>query len=193
LAAKHWRNGSMSISDGGRVLSPGWRRRREWRRLMWLLAAPILVVIGAFALQPTYIMLDIPVARHTGGGDFWWETQRAELAYADAWGVLYLHRQVGTAYPEAHGWRTVEEAFGYFDGWLTTHGWTRSGPDVGSPEIPESRFLADANLRLYIRDRRLPEHVHLAIWPIGGSVDGFHVVLVTERPSWLRQLYKGLD
>jgi hypothetical protein len=191
LAAKHWRNGSMSISDGGRVLSPGWRRRRAWRRLMWLVTAPILLV--AAALQPTYIVLDIPVARHTGGGHFWWETQRAELAYADGWGVLYLHRQVGTAYPEAQGWRTVEEALGHFDRWLTTHGWTPSGPEVGSPEIPESRLLAPANLRLYIRNRSLPEHVHLAIWPIGGSVDGFHVVLVTERPSWLRQLYKGLD
>jgi hypothetical protein len=183
----------MSILAQDRRLSPGWRRRRAWATLLAVLMAPVLLVAGAFALQPAHIVLDIPVARHAGGGEFWWETQRAELAYADSWGVLYLHRQVGTAYPASHGWHTVEEAFDHFDHWLTTHGWTLSGSDFGGPVMPESRLLAPTNLRLYLRNRGLPELVHLAIWPIGGSVDGFYVVLVTERPSWLRQLSKGLD
>ena len=72
----------------------------------------LLVVIGGAAFwwfKPGYIVLDVPVARHAGGGEFWWESQYSELAYADSWGVLYLHRRVGTAYPETH-WRTLEEA-----------------------------------------------------------------------------------
>ena len=77
----------------------------------------LLVVIGGAAFwwfKPGYIVLDVPVARHAGGGEFWWESQYSELAYADSWGVLYLHRRVGTAYPETH-WRTLEEAFAFFD------------------------------------------------------------------------------
>ena len=73
----------------------------------------LLVVIGGAAFwwfKPGYIVLDVPVARHAGGGEFWWESQYSELAYADSWGVLYLHRRVGTAYPETH-WRTLEEAY----------------------------------------------------------------------------------
>jgi hypothetical protein len=181
----------MSISEGSGVLGPGWRRRQAWRGLMWLLVAPICIA-GAFALQPTYLRLDVPVVANPVGY-FWWETQRSELAYADSGGVLYVCRQVGNAYPHLQGWHTVEDAFAYFDAWLTAHGWQASGAAANSPTLPESRLLAPANLRVYHRDGRASELARLAIWPHGGSLDGFHVVLVTERPSWLKQLHGGLD
>jgi hypothetical protein len=170
----------------------GWRRRRAWASLLAWVFAPPLLVAGAFALQPTHLALDIPVQSNPVGY-FWWEEQRAELAYADEWGVLYVHRQAGTAYPEQQGWRTADAAFAYFDGWLKAHGWKPGGSSSDSPTLPESRLLAAANVRVYHRDGGGLEFVRLAIWPVGGSVDGFHVVLVTERQSWLRRISKGLD
>ena len=120
---------------------PGWRRRRGWIKLLAWLLAPIVLTAGAFQLQLSYLVLDIPVAKHTGGGDFWWEQQFSQLAYADAVGVLYLHRQVGTGYPSPHGWHTVEQAFDHFDRWLKQNGWKLSGPWVDSTMLPESQFL----------------------------------------------------
>ena len=37
------------------------------------------------------------------------------------------------------------------------------------------------------------DEAYLAVWPIGHNVEGFHVVFVTSRPSWLKKLSKGLD
>ena len=104
-----------------------------------------------------------------------------------------MRRQVGNAYPHLQGWHTVEDAFAYFDAWLTAHGWQPSGPPRIVQRCRRAVLLAPANLRVYHRDRRASELVRLAIWPHGGSLDGFHVVLVTERPSWLKQLHGGLD
>jgi hypothetical protein len=62
---------------------------RSLRRV--LSAAGILAGIALWA-QPGYVELSIPVAQRRGGGDFWWEQQRSQLAYADALGVSFIHR-----------------------------------------------------------------------------------------------------
>ena len=160
------------------------------KALAWL-AAPLAVVAIAFQLQPSYIVLDIPVTKNPVGY-FWWETQRAELAYADSAGVLYVHRQVGTGYPETQGWRTAEDAFAHFERWFLANGWTPASTGFNAPTIPERRLLSEVNHRAYMRDRRRVI-AHLAIWPVGGSVEGLNVVLTTSRPSWGRRLSNGFD
>ena len=159
----------------------------------------LLVVIGGAAFwwfKPGYIVLDVPVVRHAGGGEFWWESQYSELAYADSWGVLYLHRRVGTAYPETH-WRTLEEAFAFFDKAMAERGWTVRASGADDTILPKSRMIARENAKSYRRPdfrSRPDECVQLAIWPIpGGKVDGFHVVLVTVRPSFMKILNSALD
>jgi hypothetical protein len=182
-----------SVMDrAGAHLKPGWRRRRAWMKVLAWLLAPLAVLAAAFQLQPTCIVLDIPVTKNPVGY-LWWETQRSELAYADESGVLYVHRQVGTAYSATQGWRTAEEAFAHFERWFLANGWTPASTAAAAPTIPEGRLLSEANHRAYMRDRRAREIAHLAIWPVGGSVEGFNVVLVTSRPSWLRRLSSGLD
>lgn len=164
-------------------------------RTAWLTKAllALLVIADVWLLLPSYIVLSIPVARQSGGGDFWWESQYSQLALADEWGVLFVHRQVGTAYPDAQGWRTVEEAFAYFDNWLRARGWDVVEPGFDDPILPESRMLDPANHRNYFRGTDHAARAHVAIWPVGGKIDGFHVVVVTSRPSWLMQLGKGFD
>jgi hypothetical protein len=170
----------------------GWRRRHaRAKAAVWLLG-PMAMVLLAFQLQPGAAVLDIPVVPNKTGY-FWWEEERAQLAYADASGVLIILRRVGTAYPEMQGWHTVEDAFDHFERWLTGSGWLHIGSVDGMPELPESRLLAAGNRRLYRRGRTDPEFAHLAIWPVGGTVEGFHVVLVTTRPSWLHRLSRGFD
>ena len=153
----------------------------------------LLVIAGFWLLLPTYIVLSIPVTRQTGGGDFWWESQYAQLALADQWGVLLVHRQVGTAYPAAQRWRNVDEALNYFDAWLRARGWDIVEAGFDDPVMPESRMLDPQNHRTYFRSTDRSAKTHVAIWPIGGAVEGFHVAVVTSRPSWLMQLGRGFD
>jgi hypothetical protein len=166
------------------------KRHNSALRIVVLLA---LAVAGIWLLLPSYIVLAIPVAPQSGGGDFWWERQYAQLALADEWGVLLVHRQVGTAYPATHGWRSVDEAFAYFDTWLRARGWDGAGQGFEDPIMPESRLLDRANQRTYFRSTDPSARAHIAIWPIGGAVEGFHVAVVTSRPSLLMQFGKGFD
>jgi len=184
--------GDRSADRANSVRTPTWRKRQAWTRLLLLMLAPPAAIAGVFQLQPTYVVLDIPVV-HNATGYFWWEETASQLAYADSWGVLYLRRQVGTAYPKTQGWRTVEEVFAHFDQWLCANGWTYSGLGMDDPALPESRFLARAQGRRYHRNGDRDTGVTVAAWPIGGSVEGFYVVMTTERPSWVRRLWRGLD
>ncbi|MGE9010517.1 hypothetical protein ACO2JO_18170 [Leptospira interrogans] len=155
-----------------------------------------LAVAAVWWAKPGYLELDIPVVAHKGGGPFWWETQRAELAYADSAGVLYLYRRVGTAYPDTQGWKTIEEVFAYFDAQLGQRGWSHHFTIDGDSAVPESRLLTSSNLKSYRRSepsKQEPEIV-IAVWPIGGGiVEGFNVVLTTQNPSLLRRLSDAFD
>ena len=148
---------------------------------------------AAFQLQPTYIRLDIPVPKNPVGY-FWYEAQRSQLAYADEGGVLYLYRQAGTGYVEPQGWHSIEDAFATFDSWFKSNGWSLAGAaGKDDPVLPESRLLEPGNLRVYYRAGNSSERAALAIWKSGGPVHAIRVVLVTSRPSWLRQISRGLD
>jgi hypothetical protein len=70
-----------------------------------------------------------------------------------------------------------------------------SGPVSGHPALPESRLLSPNNLKTYHRmDYSQPEpRVLVAVWPVGGAIEGFHVVVTTVNPSVLRLLSSGLD
>jgi hypothetical protein len=171
---------------------PDWCRRRAWRRfLLWFLTTPAAIAV-AFQLQPAHVVLDIPVTPNRVGY-FWWEEQSSQLFYADSWGVLYLHRKVGTAYPDAQGWQTAEEAFAHFNSWLTSHGWTYTGPGFDSPAVPESRLLKPERSQRFQRGTDRDVQATVTVWPIGAPSSGFHVIVTTERPSWARILQRGLD
>lgn len=118
------------------------------------------------------------------------------MSFADAWGVLYLHRRVGTAYAETH-WRTLEEAFSFFDKALAERGWTIVAAGADGASLPENRLLPRENARSYRRPgskSRPDESVQLAIWPIpGGTVEGFHVVLTSVEPSFRKILHSSMD
>jgi|EndMetStandDraft_9_1072997.scaffolds.fasta_scaffold87268_2 hypothetical protein len=169
---------------------PGWRKQRARVRLFLWLAIPPGAIAVAFLLQPAHVVLDIPVTPNATGY-FWWEEQSSQLSYADSWGVLYVHRKVGSAYPTIQGWQTIEEAFAHFNGWLTANGWVHAGIGVDNPAAPESRLLKPEQVRSFhhASDRNIRATV--MVWPTGAS--GFHVVVTTQRPSWARILQQGLD
>src|SRR5262245_8399029 len=134
---------------------PGWRRRQAWTRLLLWMLAPAAAIAGAIQFQPTYVVLDIPVTPHKGVGYFWSEVQLSQLAFPDSWGVLYLRRLVGDAYPHAQGWHSTEDVFTHFDRWLSANGWTYSGNGTPSVRdqaaVPEGRFLTPEQIRRYNR------------------------------------------
>lgn len=162
------------------------------RALAFLLSILLAATAGYWLLLPGHLRIDIPVAKHKGGGDFWWETHDTTVTYADEAGVKFVRRQVGTAYPDAQGWATVDEAMTYFSGWLTKAGWDVFGPAQDQPILPESRLLPREQARCFHRSGdRGPraDAVCVAIWPIASaSVRGFHVVLTTARSSLLQKL-----
>jgi hypothetical protein len=166
-------------------------------RILSLLAALPAVALAAYLwLAPGYIGLDIPVARHQGGGEFWWELHRTKLAYADSAGVLYVQRQVGTAYPDPHGWKTAAEVLNFFDERLRERGWEKAWVSTDDPSAPETRLLPEQNYRNYYRpqDKHPAPRVIVAVWPIkGGIVDGFNDALTTSNPSLLMQIATGFD
>jgi hypothetical protein len=182
---------NTDIADAGPgARRSGWRRRLAWVRLLLWLAMPAGAIALAFQLQPAHVVLDIPVTPNATGY-FWWEEQPSQLSYADSWGVLYVHRKVGSAYPTIQGWQTAEEAFAHFHSWLTGNGWTYGGMGVESSTVPESRILKPEQGRSYYRSADPDVCATVTVWPTGAS--GFHVVVTTQRPSWARRLQRGLD
>lgn len=166
------------------------------RPLWW--SAP-LIVLGCAAylfFAPRYIDLDIVVQRHQGGGEFWWEQHRIELAYADSGGVLFVQRQVGTAYPDTHGWKTTADVFAFFDKQMRARGWEVTEGATDDPAAPETRLLPKQNFHRYYRphDRHPARYAILAVWRIDSDVvEGFHVALTTANPSLLMRISRGLD
>jgi hypothetical protein len=147
--------------------------------------------------SPSYLELDIAVVPHKGGGPFWSESQRTELAYEDSAGVLYVSRKVGTAYADTQKWKTVADVIGYFDDQMRERGWTLTSTGGSDAAVPETRLLPAESIRRYYRPQDAgPEspYVIVVAWPLGGGrVEGFNVVLTTINPSLLMRLWKGLD
>ena len=167
-----------------------WGRWRAWLRFLLWLSIPPGAIALAFQLQPAHVALDIPVTPNATGY-FWWEEQTSQLSYADSWGVLYVRRTIGTAYPTIQGWHTAEDAFAHFNSWLTANGWIYSGIGVDNPAVPESRLLKPQQGRSFHRSTNPNIRATVLVWPTGAN--GFHVVVTTQRPSWARTLQQGLD
>lgn len=164
------------------------------RLLLKLVAAAGVAAFAAYMLlAPGYIDITIPVAKHRGGGDFWWESHRTELAYADARGVLYVHRQVGnTSDIHEENWKTEADVFAYFEAHFTRLGWTFSTAGQHQPPAPESALLGAEHHRMYYR----PENgwrttLHLSVWPRRTS--GFNVALTTANKSLGMRVADALD
>jgi hypothetical protein len=154
------------------------------------------LVIAAIALSTRdFLEIDIPVVAHNGGA-FWWESHRTELAYDDSAGVLYVHRQAGTAYAHTQQWRTEADVFAFFDAQLLERGWTLTSTGSSDPAVPETRLLPAESIHRYYHYDDVhagAPYVTVVAWPVGGSVEGFNVVLTTVTPSSWKQLWSGLD
>ena len=110
--------------------------------------------------------------------------------------MLYVYRQVSTAYPDSQQSKTPVEVFGFFDEQLRERGWTLTSTRGSDPAVPETRLLSADNIKRYYRPQDAhagSPYVIVAAWPIGGAVDGFNVVLTTADPSLLKRLSSGLD
>jgi hypothetical protein len=155
------------------------------------------LVIAAIALSSRdFLEIDVPVTRHQGGGEFWWESHRTELALEDSAGKYYVYRQVGTGYADSQGWKTEAEVFAYFDKRLAERGWSMTSTGGSDPAVPESRLLPSESIHRYYRfdDAHAGSPYAIVVtWPIGSGVDGFNVVLTTVQPSLWKQFWSGLD
>lgn len=161
-------------------------------RLIVALSLLAAASLSVWLLKPGYLKADVPVTPNATRY-FWWEDHRTELAYADSAGVIFVHRRAGTGYPEMQGWHTREDVFAHFEKHLHAQGWLTAGASRSDPVSPESRLLsADSHRHCYRRGDRHGS-VTLAVWPVGGSVTGFNVVLTTANNSLLRCIEKNFD
>jgi hypothetical protein len=159
-------------------------------RLFRWSAALLAVTFAAYLwLAPGYLEIEIPVARHTGGWGFWWESHRTQLAHIDEPGVLYVHRQVGTT-SDTHHWKTEAEIFAYFDDQLRQRGWSAGVAGLKNPEAPESYLLGADNHKQYVRTgTRERSTVFVSVWPVSGGSEGtFFIALTTANPSLWRRV-----
>jgi hypothetical protein len=115
----------------------------RWTRRFWFgpLFALAAVAFALWLIWPNYLLLQIPVAEHSGRVEFWSDPHDTQLG-----DTAYVRRLTGEAEPAVH-WRTVDEAFGFFEQWLTERGWKRGGDVVQDPILPESWFLPPENMR----------------------------------------------
>jgi hypothetical protein len=160
-----------------------------------VIVAALLIAAVAVSTRD-FLEIDIPVAPHKGGGAFWWESHRTELAYDDSAGVFYVHRQVGTGNADAQQWKTEADVFAFFDKRLAERGWTVTSTGSSDPAVPETRLLPAESIHRYYRfdDAHAGSpYVIVVAWPIGGAVEGFNVVLTSVTPSLWKQLWSGLD
>ena len=76
---------------------------------------------------------------------------------------------------------------------LDQRGWGRTGVLSDNPAMPESRLLPPTGLRARPHQYLGNATILMAVWPIGGTVEGFHVVLITVNPSLLRRVSRAMD
>ncbi|MGD9837377.1 MAG: hypothetical protein AB7F72_07290 [Afipia sp.] len=161
-------------------------------RLIVALSLLAATSIAIWLLKPGHLAADVPVTPNATRY-FWWEDHRTELAYADSAGVIFVHRRAGTGYPEMQGWHTRDDVFAHFEKHLHAQGWLTAGTSYTDPVSPESRLLPAESHRHYYRPGDRHRTVTLAVWPTGGSVTGFNVVLTTANNSLLRRIEKNFD
>lgn len=165
---------------------------KKWFALA--LAIPLLIAatIAVWMTQPHYIELRISVTPQENGGDFWREKQYSSLGYAHVTGTLWVQRQVGTAYPETQGWKSVPEIQAFFDTQLRKRGWSDVSEGGNNALLPESRLVDKSMVRTYTRpgDDEPPAQVFVAVWHETGAAS-FNVVLVTANPSPLYRAANG--
>ena len=167
---------------------------RERRR--FIVALVLFLAGGWWLTKPDYLVIDVPAPKHLGGGAFWDDVQLTEQRFDDAAGVYYIRRMSGRAYPYAQHWKTAEEVLSYFDAWMQERGWDSAAVTVSNFELPESHFLGVVKAKRYYHESEgyaPTEDAQVAVWPIGNNVEGFNVVFVTSRRSWLNKLQRDFD
>jgi hypothetical protein len=162
------------------------------RALLKYVCAPAVAAFAAWLFwAPGYIDIDVPVARHRGGGTFWWESHRTRLAYADSGGVLYVYRQVGnTSDVHEEYWKTEADVYAWFDQHLERLGWKFSVAGISWPPAPESALLGAERTRLYYRPGDRSATLYLSVWP--KKTTGFKVALTTANESFCRRFWDTL-
>jgi hypothetical protein len=166
------------------------------RALLELIGATAIAAVAMIAVflfwSPGYLDIDIPVARHRGGGTFFWESHRTQLAYADSRGVLYVYRQVGnTSDVHEDSWKTEADVYAYFEQHLERLGWKFSVAGIQYPPAPESALLGVEGTKLYYQPGNPNATLYLSVWPKRTS--GFNVALTTANKSLGRLVFEVLD
>jgi hypothetical protein len=158
-----------------------------------VVAAAATACVAYLVWAPGYLDITIPVGKHRGGGGFWYESHRTQLAYADSSGVLYVYRQVGnTSDIHEEHWKTEADVFAYFEAHITRLGWTFSAAGYQSPPAPESALLGAERTRMYYRPGNgWRSTLHLSVWP--KQTSGFNVALTTANKSLGMRVVDRLD
>ena len=187
-----------------------WRFVPSGRHLLLAFAALISFAALWWFYEPSFLDIYVPIPSHHR--DIWERTSRTISYTEDKPGVEYVLRRDGTAYTGAVGWQTASDGLSYFDRWLGERGWHRTNMyNAGYHALPESKFLKfGETFAVYTRphdtsgfagsNKGATGRVIVAIWPVSGwnepqarDAIGFTVVVVTVRPSFLRQLHEALD
>lgn len=164
------------------------RQIARWRWPAWALGAVAALVLGLWLATPDPLVVDVPVADHSGGVPFWSSAQVGWLQDEYGRRIATLRRQAGRSLETPHGWQNPQQALDALERPLVAAGWRRSGSVVLEPALPESWFLPADNMRHYYRPQSA-EQVYLAAWQ-RSSEPSITVVMVTRRPTWLDRIVR---
>jgi len=186
----------MTSPGDNQTPAPAPRRPRPFLVISLAIA---LLCIAAFAWVswPRYLALDIPAPAQHG----WYYVAKTATHWSDG-GTYYYWRVETRVYTNRGPFPSTSEITRYFDEWLTSNGWQAlpRGSLICQNALPDSENLThDPDTSAFflpsdnVEDAYLSPVACLSVREIGHPIEGFVVVLVTERPSWLTQLSRELQ
>jgi hypothetical protein len=164
------------------------RRYRPALVIVGLLAATLCISLMVWAWWPRYIVLSIPPPAAHG----WYYTAKTVTRWADDGATYYLWRVETSVYTDEGPFQTRADITNYLHEWLVSRGWRiiPRGSLACRNALPDVLDLAhDTDVTTYFLpaadevDPYFTPVTCILIRPIGYSIDGFHVVLVTEQMS----------
>jgi len=172
--------------------------RRPRGPVVGLIATLLCISLVAWALWPRYIVLSIPPPDPHG----WYYTAKTVVRWTDDGGTYFQWRVETDVYTDRSPLQTRGDIAGYFHEWLVSRGWRTipQGTLACQNALPDILDLTDnTDVTTYFlpsADEVDPYYTPVAcilVRPIGYSIEGFHVVLITEQMSPLTLFIRSWD
>ena len=163
-----------------------------------LLVSAVCLGLFAWAFSPRYIILAVAAPQPHG----WHYSAKTTIRWTDDGGTYYYWRVETSVYTDEGPYRTRADVERYFHEWLTGRGWRLipQGSLACQNALPDIQDLThNTDVTTYSLpsagevDPYYTPVACIVVREIGYSIQGFHVVLVTEQMSPLTLFVRSWD